>query len=226
MKISCTQLGIPIELSVYNPFVLYVENPNEYYRIVNQFLLAFDGNVSDFTFWDGEEQIHVDKIGGILTDLMTFSFHDRKIISLLHKQLQKNFSEGLLLPYFQEVSTEIEKFILELCSTVNFQTENDDVSIESLLKICAVRPAINYESLLEKIICYLNILKDLRGATVVVFVGLKNVLSDKDLKLLYNHCALHKISLLIIESVKSRPLLSEEKAIIITDDLCEIVENF
>lgn len=59
-----------------------------------------------------------------------------------------------------------------------------------------------------------------------MFVGLKPLLSDDELKKLYKHCAFNKISLLLIESYKVRPLLECERAIIITEDLCELVEQF
>lgn len=51
-------------------------------------------------------------------------------------------------------------------------------------------------------------------------------LDDNDLQLLYKHCEMQKVSLLLIESSKKRSVLSQEKAIIITEDLCEIVENY
>ena len=55
--------------------------------------------------------------------------------------------------------------------------------------------------------------------------GIKDILSDQDLVALYKHCALQKVGLILLESSKKRKLLPEERAIIITDDLCEIVEN-
>lgn len=68
--------------------------------------------------------------------------------------------------------------------------------------------------------------KTKKNPSFFVFVGLKDVLNDEDLQQLYNHCRLMKVGLLLLESSKKRPLLSEERGIIITDDLCELTENF
>ena len=98
--------------------------------------------------------------------------------------------------------------------------------LEDLLKLCNVKPTKVYESFLEKLICYINIFTELKNIKFFIFIGLKDILSDENLILLYQHCALQKVGLLLIESSKKRNLLPMERAIIITDDLCEIVENF
>ena len=51
------------------------------------------------------------------------------------------------------------------------------------------------------------------------------LLSNDDISFLSKHCEAEKIGILLIESSKTRELLPNEKAITITEDLCEIVEN-
>ena len=84
---------------------------------------------------------------------------------------------------------------------------------------------VAYQTLLEKIICYINLYVELKNTKLFVFIGLKDILTDEDLDLLYHHCALQKVCLWLIESTKKRPSLPQEKVVIITEDLCEIVEN-
>lgn len=226
MKISCARLETPIELDFASPIVLFIENPKEYYKIVNEFVLATGGETSEFTFWNGSEKVIAEKEIELLTDIFTFKLTDKKIISLLNKRLLNNFNVGKLNFEFNKVSAMCEKFLSELCETEAFALEFDEVTLESLLKAVNIRPEENYETLLEKIICYLNILIELKAIKCVIFVGLKNVLSDDELRFLYRHCRLHKLLLLLIEGSKTRAILNEERAIIITEDLCEIVENF
>ncbi len=109
---------------------------------------------------------------------------------------------------------------------IPFQLTFDDIGIQSLLKACNVKIENTYDSFLEKIINYINILIYLKNISFVVFVNLKSVLNDDELAALYKHCLNEKIKLLLLESYKSRPLMQTEKAIIITEDLCEIVENY
>ena len=47
-----------------------------------------------------------------------------------------------------------------------------------------------------------------------------------EIEQIYAHCRLEQVGLLLIEDAKRRKLLSCEKAVIITEDLCEILENY
>ena len=58
-----------------------------------------------------------------------------------------------------------------------------------------------------------------------MLVGVKSVLTDEELQELFKHCALQKVSLFFLEGENSRKTLPNERKIIITEDLCEIVEN-
>ena len=161
-----------------------------------------------------------------INTLILQSTADKKIINLLYKRLQSNFLEGSFQADFNLINAKICNFLSDLCSTVDFSLDFDELTIENLIKTCSVKPSAVYNSLLEKIICFINIFTSLKNISFFVFVDIKSVLSDDELQKLYKHCVLHKIALFLIESSKKRSSLVEEKAIIITDDLCEIVENF
>ena len=73
----------------------------------------------------------------------------------------------------------------------------------------------NYDSLEEKIICYINVLIELKKCDFFVFVNLKSVLSDEKLLQVYAHCRREQVGLLLIESWKQRPLLPNERAVLL-----------
>ena len=72
----------------------------------------------------------------------------------------------------------------------------------------------------------INALIELKQCEFFVFVNLKSVLSDEKLGQIYAHCRAEQVGLLLMEDGKRRPLLPCEKAVIITEDLCEILENY
>ena len=94
------------------------------------------------------------------------------------------------------------------------------------LKAAGVKLEKQYDSLEEKIVCFINACIELKACEFFVFVHLKSVLSDEKLEMLYAHCRREQVGLLLVESNKQRSLLSQEKAVIITEDLCEILENY
>ncbi len=125
-----------------------------------------------------------------------------------------------------KINNQLSAFLQDLAATVDFSLDFNEITIDNVLKCCGVKPALAYQSLLEKIICYVNMFVELKGIYVFVFVGLKDILNDEEITLLYRHCQLIKVCLLLVESFQKHPLLPCERAVVITEDLCEITHNF
>lgn len=214
-----------IEILPESPMFLIVENPREYFKTVCQLKSAMCGEESEFTFWDGVTQLQPTKIGEMLTDIFSFEFTDRKIISLLYKKLQNNYLEGEFILGLNSINAQVGIFLQSLFQTVDFSLDYSDLMLEDLLKSCGVKPSKTYSSFLEKLICYINIFIELKNIKFFIFIGLREVLTDEELKQLYYHCDLQKIGLFLVESYKKQYLMPCERAIIITEDLCEIAEN-
>lgn len=224
IRVSNPHIETHIILEEKSPVVLTVENPNEYYRTVNALSSAFNDEESQFTFWDGENELVPSKCGELILSPFFFDAADKKTVNLLLKKLENNYHDGDFIVKYNAIVAHIEEFLYGLCSTVDFQIEFNEIALPELLKVCGIKPSKNYDCLLEKLICYINVYAKLKSVSFFVIVGIKSVLSNEELQCLYKHCELEKISLLLIESAeKSR--VKNERMITITDDLCEIVAN-
>lgn len=226
IKVAHPHIETPMFLSSENPLVVTIENPKEYYNCVCSLAEAFNGGESDFTFWEENKQVKAAEKGDFVIDNFSFSVCDKKIINLLYKKLQNNFFRSDFMLNLNKLNSIAENFLFDISDTVDFPLVYDELTLESIFKAVQIKPAENYDSLLEKTVSYINVLVELKNIDFMVFVGLKGVLSNEELQKLYYHCELKKVALLIIECYKSRPMLKNEKGIIITEDLCEIVENF
>ncbi len=225
IRISNKYLETPIVLEPSHPFILSVENSKEFYKFVIDLNNAFLEETSDFSFWNGDKPISPEKGGEIILSPFYFDFTDKKIINLLYKKLQNNYNDGAFIAEFNEINSRVENFLFDLCSTVDFSLEHDSLSLEAVLKSCSVKPAKTYDSFLEKLICYINIFISLKSVSFFVLIGIKDVLSDEELALLYKHCELNKVALFLLERGRGEKTIENERKIIITEDLCEIVEN-
>ncbi len=226
IRVSHKNIETPLILDSGSPAVLSIENSKEYYNFVTEFEKAFSGEESKFSFWNGNESVSPEKQGEIIVSPFYFEMTDKKIVNLLYKKLQNNFNDGAFITEFNEINAKIETFLYDLCSTVDFSLGHECVSLESLLKVCSVKPSETYDNLLEKLICYINIFTELKAISFFVLVGVTDVLSEEELILLYRHCELNKIELLLVERGRTEKRGNNERKIIITEDLCEIVENF
>ncbi len=221
-----TSLETPITISCEFVQLLIIENPHEFYKFVDMFDCSVGGDESELSFLRNGKPVSAEKEGCIICDPFHFDLNDKKVIGLLFKNLAETCRYGKEQFKLSSVNTGVGQLFAELFETLPFSLTYGELTIEELLKCANVRFEKTYDTLLEKIICYINALAELKHCNFFVFVNLKAVLCDDDLMSLYRHCALEKIGLLLIENSKVRPLLPEEKAIIITEDLCEILEHY
>ena len=225
IEIAHVHLETSLVLSEEYVQLLIVENPNEFYSMASDMMALFDGEEGSFVFSVYGQIIDPAKYGTIVSSPFHFDLNDKKIISLLQKRLEEiAFSEKITL--FNELSAKTMEFLGELAFFLPFALDYHEPQPIDYLKAAGVKLEKSYETLVEKIICYINTLIELKKSDFFIFVNLKSVLSDEKLLQVYAHCQREQVGLLLIENCKQRPLLPEERAVIITEDLCEILENY
>ena len=225
IKLVHVHLETPLLLSEEHVQLLIIENPNEFYNLVSDLDGQFEGLEGDFVFSRAGQVISAAKYGAMVSDLFHFDVNDKKILNLLYKKLE-GFAFGKKIAIFNELNAKTILFLEELSFGAPFLLDYEEPQPVDYLKASGIKFAKNYDSLEEKIVCYINALIELKKCEFFVFVNLKSVLSDKKLLQIYTHCRSEQVGLLLIENGKHRPLLELEKAVIITEDLCEIVENY
>ncbi|MBO6263326.1 MAG: type II-A CRISPR-associated protein Csn2 [Clostridia bacterium] len=205
---------------------LIIENAREFYNVVSELSRIFEGEEGNICFFDGEKELSPSNAGEIVLSPINIDFNDKKIVNLLYKYIEKNYFNGEHILTLNEINSTVGKLLQNISIDFPAQLSYNEISLLEILKASGLKFELNYESLIEKIICYLNILIALKNIKFFVFVNIKSYLSDEDILFLSKHCKAEKIGLFLIEGAKTRTLLKNEKAVIITEDLCEIVENY
>ena len=225
ITVAHTHIETPLTISADKVQVLVVENPNEFYKMVCDLDGQFDGVEGVFVFSADGQIISAAKYGCMVANLFQFDLNDKKIVSLLHKRLE-SVAFGDELALFNQLTAKMMEFLGEVSFSVPFSLDYSEPLPTDYLKAAGVKFEQNYETLEEKIICYINALIELKKCEFFVFVNLKSVLNDEKLLQLYEHCQREQVGLLLLEGGKLRPFLPCEKVVIITEDLCEILENY
>lgn len=219
------KLETPIELSVNEPKLLIIESPSEFFSMVNELYSQFCGKDGNFILLSNGDRISLEKNGDMVTDIFTMDLSDKKVNSLLYKALEKEAVCAELSVSKNKLNSHFEEYLSDLFERLPLSLTFEEVQTSDILKMGKVRIQESHESFLEKLICYINCRVYLNNSKFFVFVNLKSVLSDSEIRQLYKHCELGKVGLLLIESYIIRPVLKEEQAVIITADLCEIVDK-
>lgn len=213
----------PIIIGYEKPTVLIIENPNEFYLLVREFIDMGNGGDGNFIITTEKgEGLSPEKDCEMISDIFSLDISDKKSIVTLHKELIKAAQDGELIMMQNEINTYIAEFFADLFDRFSLNLSFEEINLQDLLKITDVKIQDCYDSLTEKIICYINAISQLKHKSVFVFVNLKNAVSDDCLEQIYKHCRLEQLGLLLIEGRTDRERLKDEQVVTITDDLCQI----
>lgn len=226
-EIQLAHVHLETQLTISEDYVqlLIVENPTEFYHMVSDLDGQFDGREGTFIFSMDGQIVPAIKYGAMVSDLFHFDLNDKKLLTLLYKRLE-SVAFGDKISFFNDLTSKTVAVLEEFFISVPFALEYDEPQPSDYLKASGVKFAKVYETLEEKLVCYINALIELKQCEFFVFVNLKSVLSDEKLGQIYAHCRAEQVGLLLMEDGKRRQLLPCEKAVIITEDLCEILENY
>lgn len=128
---------------------------------------------------------------------------------------EKNFIRS------QELLAQIEAFVYDLSFECDCELEFSKINIPSLLKSIGVTVKEEYDSLIEKIVDYMQMLCGFMGDMLFVTVNMRSYFTDGEISLFSDTVIGHKINVLMIEN-QEYPLLQQEKRIIIDKDICII----
>lgn len=150
-------------------------------------------------------------------------FNSRKTTATLLRMLVKTSnSEDFYLPT-NKLKTKIIKYLNELVDTENFGFEvvADDFSIDQIAKAVNFHVVGDEDNFIELLTDYLEVMTELGGIKLTVFVNLRSYLTDFELEHFIKNVLNHQFDVLLIEN-QVRSKYDEFQQITIDKDFCEI----
>lgn len=208
------------------PYVLVIENPREFYDIVNLLNTQTSFKLDDgFILSDPDtlNELSLMKYSDIMIDFFNVEFNSRKIQNAINTRaveivnntdLRLDFADSL-----ESFSSLINKIIVELDVQTSIEASIKPIDF---IKLANLKVVEWYEDPLVMLINYINLIGKLSNVEILFLVNVKQILTDKEIEKLYKHCSYTKMNLVLIESRRPKNKISNEKVILIDDDLCEI----
>ena len=203
--------------------VLIVENVELFRELCADISDAIYGDGDEFVLSnpDGKTESLV-KTGLLVSDPLTVSLDDKKIVGKLYAELSKTATEK-----FSSELSQIDEKVIALVNKLNAESSVPiDIScattIQPLLKAYGVAVKDDSDTPAEKLENFLTAAVSLCGVTSIFFVNIKSYLTESELTELYRFLRYNGVFTLLIESFAHKKL-AEEFTVIIDEDLCEIV---
>lgn len=221
MRLICAKYSIDIELEENKVYVLSIENPEAYSDFLRELWSQTKGIPGEIILAEGEKVFEISKLIDCIFNPFDLDCNEKRIMNKLFAEL-KEYALANMVEENAQINSEmiqyVEKVVAAFPYALDYAVEFDLVNLFKMYGICIKTGG---ETLLETIVDYLKIMKQIGKVSCFVFVGLKSFLKKKEVELLYEFAFYEKIYIIIVES-KHTPMLNNEKCWIIDNELCMI----
>lgn len=224
MKINVEYLEHAIEINDNQVNVLEIENKKLFYKLIKDlFRIEQEGNIDEIIMYDdGIKEISLDKKIKVVVDFFNIDTLSKREITLLEKRITEEMTQTdiskikqnylkILEIYRRTISSIDLPLKIEEKPDPNILIKNYDLSIH-----------IKRE-LLEDLLTFLDIEKELFHHTIIFFVNLKTYLTKEELIEIYKYAIYNKIKIILIDSKSYGVTIEYERKLIIDENLDEFM---
>jgi CRISPR-associated protein, csn2 family len=200
------------------------ENKKYYRENILELIRQHKGYEGSFILSNNNKEVSFDKNSYFISDLFNIDINNKKIITKIYGELLKDITDDIA--EYNKITSYIREYFETLVFNNNLDLEyNDEVEVNSLLKLGDFKIQFEESNYLEKLIKFLKVLVELCNIKVIFIVGLYRVFSVEEVKKIYKEVCLNKINIINIESEQQGIKKSDcynELVYIFDKDNCEI----
>lgn len=222
MNLICHYFENPIQLNENEIIVISIEDKEVFSKFVLDMHNSLNGKSNNFMLFKGLEEVNLSNSLLFVTDYLTL-YSEKKFLTKIYKQLEDKVQDTNLEEEFHVIKNKIFSFVDDVIFDYEIElSQNLDYPLSAVLKLVNVQVENTFATIFESIISFLHLVSALNVAKVVVFINLKQFLSENQLLEIYKTANYQKINIVLIENHVSLKL-DYEKHIILDRDLCEII---
>ena len=197
------------------------ENKKYYRENILELIRQHKGYEGNFILSNNNKEV---KNSYFISDLFNIDINNKKIITKIYGELLKIVTDDIA--EYNKITSYIREYFETLVFNNNLDLEyNDEVEVNSLLKLGDFKIQFEESNFLEKLIKFLKVLVELCNIKVIFIVGLYRVFSVEEVEKIYKEVCLNKINIINIESEQQNIKESDcynELVYIFDQDNCEI----
>lgn len=203
--------------------LIEIENKKYFYRIINELFKYGNGIVSDqICFFENNKEINLNNKIKIISDYLNLFADEKKYITEINKNIILELNDNdkkIVLNNYNKIYSIIEKKSKEIDIPLVL---NNDFNIDNIFKSFKLSLEIA-DDLLNNLLLLIDTESILKMNKLLIFVNLKQYLSNEELKELYKYSIYKEINILLIDSQCYGVCKEYEKKLIIDNNLEEIM---
>lgn len=224
MKIKINYLENILEINEEKILSIEIENKSYFYRLVSNIYSIINSEVvEDITFYDqNNNELNINNKIKIFVNFFNFEFDSKKYTNDINKYIINEMDENDKTILLKSYNKLIENFLKILNKSELPLQILEEITIDNIIK--NIKLSINSKnSLLDNLLLLIELEKTLKTNNLLVFINLKQYLTNQELKELYKYAIYNGIKILLIDSQSYGTTTSYENKLIVDSNLDEFM---
>lgn len=221
MKLVYPKYNIQIHFEENISQILLIENPTVLQECLSELWKQASGEPGEWLLSEGVKEYSLGKSAEVIFNLFALDLNNKKVLGRLYQEMEQNMLESCVEEMGAvnaEIVQMLDRISLQLPYILKYDLELNPVGLMKLYNVGLDEQEMSF---MEKICMYIRNIHQLCRTELVVFLNLKQLLSEEQLLELYKFCYYEKVAILDIESVVVHKCDSEHFTVL-DKDLCLI----
>lgn len=221
MKIAYEDFATVINTSNKNITSLVIEDARTLYRFLTAVKMAILGLDSNIIISKNDTPVNMTKEVILLSDFVNFDINQKHLLTKIIGELSDISVNERFYELTQNLLAQTEDHIMNIAMDLPCEIVFDKLNIQSILKGIGVSILDDYDSLEERILAYMELVRTLEGERLFILANARCFISQERFELMVNDILLKEYEILFVDCMEY-PKVEGENRLVIDKDLCEI----
>ncbi len=200
---------------------LVLENPTLFRRTLADMTAQMEGANGEMVLSEDFTPVDMGKYLEVLTTIVPFDIHKKSLFTKITASVEKLALGDTFYHRTQEMLALIERYGESLLEEYPYSMAVTPPTATSLVKMLGIVPEREYAHDMEKLLEYMELVREFDRDKLFVFVNLRGYYTQEDLEAFAADIIRKKLTVLLLDT-HEYPRLSCEKRLVIDNDLCEL----
>ena len=200
---------------------LIVENQNLLYQILCDLTSQLRGEEGKIILSHNNRVLQISKSLELFSQFVPFELNKKILINKVINRMQKLAMDEEHYYQTNELIILLESYLLDLSVELTGDIEFSKITWENIIKAVGIGFTENYDSLAEKILDYMELVREYDSEKMFITLNLRSYISDDEMNKFVNDVVARGYKLLMVEN-SEYPIIEHEKRYIIDADKCII----
>lgn len=214
------QMGSVLDFSGANVPTLVIESPRFLRAFLQDLYDQINGMEGVLVLSEQERRMDIGNWVEVLDHFLDFHLNQKPLLNKMVAKMEAMAGTDSLFLKTAEILQQVEQYVSELAFSFPCDIVCGHCTVGGVLKGVGVAVREDYEDPLEKLIDYMELVREFDRDKLFVLVNLRSFFSDEEVDAFLHTAQAHGYRILLVDA-QSHKKLSSETRITIDNDLCE-----